>query len=403
MKRALTLLLAALVLTGALSACGAAPRPAEEDPLTLLRQEIAAGGSRLGVACLGVMTDADGDITAWLADSGWTQTFPFLAELTAQQTVTQPGNEVYCIVPADEKARLTVRAYDPLDDASPVGDVLYEGADGAPVCLRGNISDIMPNMEVTVSGDGGETVYRPALSLMDGAVSVIADGGSVYDFTPGASHFTPGASHDAPQIRELYSEDFDYTDGVGNAGHYTYRVPRLLADTEGASDINRAIDETYTPIVREALECVSAGTSLSCLYIAWETYQYGDILSLVISCGWGCDMNDYSVYLYDTVSGQRLTTADLLTALHVDETAFLDALRRTAAERFDGQYDTISSDDAFADVLAERRDWTLSDENINLDVPAYTDGAGHLRVVLPIGSIAGASAYEQVLTLDDVG
>ena len=160
--------------------------------------------------------------------------------------------------------------------------------------------------------------------------------------------------------------------------------------------------------MREALECVSAGTSLSCLYIAWETYQYGDILSLVISCGWGCDMNDYSVYLYDTVSGQRLTTADLLTALHVDETAFLDALRRTAAERFDGQYGTISSDDTFADVLAERRDWTLSDENINLDVPAYTDGAGHLRVVLPIGSIAGKTRNMrtlmlEVLTLDDVG
>ena len=393
MKRALTLLLAALVLTGALSACGNAPRPAEEDTLTLLRQEIADSGSLLGVAYLGVMADADSDITEWLADSGWTQTFPFLAELTAQQTVTQPGNEVYCIVPADEKAGLTVRAYNPLDDASPAGDVLYESAGGAPVCLRGNVSDIMPNMEVTVSGAGGETVYRPALSLMDGTVSVIADGGSVYDFTP-------GASHGAPQIRELYSEDFDYSDGVGNTGHYTYRVPQLLADTEGASDINRAIDGTYTPIVQEALECVSAGTSLSCLYIAWETYQYGDILSLVISCGWGYDMNDYSVYLYDTVSGRQLTTADLLTALQVDGTAFLDAVRRTAAERFDGQYGTISDDDAFADELAERRAWTLSDENINMDVPAYTDGAGRLRVVLPIGSIAGASAYEQVLTLD---
>ena len=289
-----------------------------------------------------------------------------------------------------------MRAYDPLNDTSPVGDVLYESADGAPVCLRGNISDIMPNMEVTVSGNGGEAVYRPALSLMDGAVSIIADCGSVYDFTP-------GASHGAPQIRELYSEDFDYTDGVGNAGHYTYRVPQLLSDTAGASDINRAIDGTYTPIVQEALECVSAGNSLSCLYIAWETYQYGDILSLVISCGWGYDMNDYSVYLYDTASGQRLTTADLLTALHVDETAFLDAVRQTAAERFDGQYGTISDDDAFADALAERRAWTLSDENINMDVPAYTDGAGRLRVVLPIGSIAGASAYEQVLTLDNVG
>lgn len=393
MKRALTLLLAALVLTGALSACGNAPRPAEEDTLTLLRQEIADSGSLLGVAYLGVMADADSDITEWLADSGWTQTFPFLAELTAQQTVTRPGNEVYCIVPADEKAGLTVRAYNLLDDASPAGDVLYESAGGAPVCLRGNVSDIMPNMEVTVSGAGGETVYRPALSLMDGAVSVIADGGSVYDFTP-------GASHGAPQIRELYSEDFDYSDGVGNTGHYTYRVPQLLADTEGASDINRAIDGTYTPIVQEALECVSAGTSLSCLYIAWETYQYGDILSLVISCGWDYDMNDYSVYLYDTVSGRQLTTADLLMALQVDGTAFLDAVRRTAAERFDGQYGTISDDDAFADELAERRAWTLSDENINMDVPAYTDGAGRLRVVLPIGSIAGASAYEQVLTLD---
>ena len=51
MKRALTMLLA-LVLLGALAACGQTPRPAEEDPLTLLRQEIADSGSQLGVAFL---------------------------------------------------------------------------------------------------------------------------------------------------------------------------------------------------------------------------------------------------------------------------------------------------------------------------------------------------------------
>lgn len=172
---------------------------------------------------------------------------------------------------------------------------------------------------------------------MDGAVSIIAGKGSVYDFTP-------GASHDAPQIRELYSEDFSYTDGVGNTGRYTYRVPQLLADTEGAADINRAIDEEYTPIIRDIQECMSGGFSMTCLYIAWETYQYGDILSLVISCGWDADMNSYDVYLYDTASGQRLTTADLLTALHVDETAFLDAVRRTAAERFDTGYEQLGDD-----------------------------------------------------------
>ena len=393
MKRIWTLLLAALTLTCALSACGTAPRPAEDDPLTLLRQEIADNGSQLGVAYLGVMETSDGDMAAWLADNGWTQTFPFLSELTAAQMVTCPGDEIYCIVPADEKASLTVRAYDPLSDVSPSGDVLYESDGGAPVCLRGNVSDIMPNMEVTVSGSSGEAVYLPGLSLMDGAVSIIASTGSVYDFTP-------GASHDAPRIKELYSEDFDYTDGVGNSGHYTYRVPQLIASTEGAEAINRAIDQQYSPIVQEVLESVSGELSLSCLYIAWETYQYGDILSLVISCGWGFDMNEYGVYLYDTVSGRQLTTPELLQALGVDETAFLDAVRQTAAERFDGQYSAIAGDEAIAQQVAERRAWTLSDENIRTDLPTYADAAGRLHVVLSIGSIAGADAYPQVLTLD---
>ena len=102
--------------------------------------------------------------------------------------------------------------------------------------------------------------------------------------------------------------------------------------------------------------------------------------------------------LYDIADGRQLTTADLLTVLGMDETAFLDAVRQAAAERFDGQYRDLPADaDAY---LTERREWTLSDENINMDVAAYADDAGKLYVVLPIGSIAGASAYEQILTLD---
>ena len=385
MKRALTLLLAALVLV--LAGCGSGPAAEAADPLVLLRQEIADSGSQCGVAYLGAMPD-DGGVTAWLAENGWTQTFPFLKDLTDRQIVTQPGNEVYCIVPVSGDARVTVQAFDPLQDVRD-GEVLYEAADGAPVCLRGNVSDIMSNLSVTVETADGRVVYQPSLSLMDGAVNIIASEGSVYDFTP-------GASHGVPPIRELYSEEFDYTDGVGNSGHYTYHVPQLLADTEGAAAINSDVESKYGAILREVLEAKTGGFSLSCLYIAWETYQYGDILSLLVSCGWGYDMDEYSVYLYDTVSGRQLTTADLLAALHVDETAFLDAVRQAAAERFDGQYGAVDGDDDA--LLAERREWTLSEENINLDVMAYADGKGVLRVILPIGSIAGASAYQQVLT-----
>ena len=213
---------------------------------------------------------------------------------------------------------------------------------------------------------------------------------------------TPDASYEAPQITELYNEDFDYTDGVGNSGHYTYRVPQIEADTQGAEAINKAISDAYTPIVNGVLEDVSDKVSLSCFYVAWESYQYNNILSLVVSCGWDSDVNEYNVYLYDTASGQQLATSDLLKVMNVDEAAFLEAVRRAAAEKFDTQYGAIAGGDT-DEFLTERRDWTLSDENINMSVRTYTDGAGKLHVVLPIGSIAGADSYEQVLSLDDIG
>ena len=202
-----------------------------------------------------------------------------------------------------------------------------------------------------------------------------------------------GTSAD-PLVELLYNESFDYSDGVGNSGHYTYRVPQLLADTADARAINAAIADEYGPIVEETLDDRASGVSLSCLYVMWESYRCGDILSLVVSCGWSFDSNQYSVYLYDTARGVRLTTSELLTAQGVDETAFLNAVRQAAADRFDALYSQTG------DAAAERRTWTLSDANINRDVPAYADAAGHLYAVLPIGSPAGADAYEQVLALD---
>ena len=404
MKKVMALLIAAAMIC-ALASCGSnagqtqhqpeAETETEDDTLKSLRKTIADSGCQMGVAFLGTMDEGDTDVLRWLKDSGAVEQFPFLADISENEVVTQPGNEMYCIVSADRGAAVTVRTYDPLSSVTPVGQVLYEKTEGTPVCLRGNASDIMPNLEVAVSGENGKAVYQPFISLKDGTVSTETTEGSVYDFTP-------GEASDAVYFTNLYDEDLDYSDAVGNSGHYTYRVPQLAADTQGAAEINRAISEKYSPIVEDVLRNISEGVSLSCLYIAWESYEYGEILSLVISCGWDADVTDYSVYLYDTGSGQQLTTSDLLSVIHVSETAFLDAVRAAAADRFDRQYAEIS-DDSFKEAVAERRAWTLSDDNINMDVPSCADAAGTLYVILPIGSVAGADAYEQVLTLDACG
>lgn len=179
-------LVTALLLICTLVGCGGAPlkKPSEQDTLALLRQEIADSGSQCGVAYLGYMPDG-GDVPAWLADNGWTQTFPFLSDLTEQQVVTQEGGEVYCIVPAEKNARVTVEAYDAFNETDPLGDVLYDSADGAPICLRGNVSEIMGNLRVTVETAAGQAVYFPSLSLRDGSVSTLTEQGRVYNFTPG--------------------------------------------------------------------------------------------------------------------------------------------------------------------------------------------------------------------------
>ena len=200
--------------------------------------------------------------------------------------------------------------------------------------------------------------------------------GTIYNFTPGAVHQTP-------QVKELYSESFDYTDGVGNSGRYTYRVPQLLAETEGAAATNRTIDETYGTIVREAQESMAGGVSLSCMYITWETYQCGNVLSLIVS--WRLGLRHEHAQRVPVRHGHG-GADDHGTAAGDAAGGAGDVPCGSASggsERFDGKYAGIGGDTD--ELVAERRAWTLSDENINLDVMTYADAAGNLSSICPSG------------------
>lgn len=207
MKRILCALLSALLLL-TLTACGGkkpvedpsvqppveqpdppdSPAPSEaEQSLADLRETIRAAGAVLGCAYLGSTNgETDTDLTALLEGADCLSAYPFLREIPAEQVIAPGGWDIYCIVPADEDVSITVNEFGwPSWDAEgPVaGEVLWESGSGTPLCIAANVSDIMPDTQITVTAaDGTAIIYQPFLSLRDGSLAVPEDG-TVYDFT----------------------------------------------------------------------------------------------------------------------------------------------------------------------------------------------------------------------------
>ena len=209
LRKPLLLCLLTLLCLGSLAACGEAPASAEEtttqtepsqtqeaEPsqsqeeapsLTQLRADLQAGDYFCGIAFLGTLSEGDpAGLPQLLQEKGYAEAYPFLADLPQAQIVTHEGSQVYCLVPRDQETSLTVQTY--RSDAEngyqgEVGDTLYTDTQGRPVILIGNVSDVIPNLQVTLVGaDGTELVYHPALGLCDNTIALPATP-KVYDFS----------------------------------------------------------------------------------------------------------------------------------------------------------------------------------------------------------------------------
>ena len=216
LRKPLLLCLLTLLCLGSLAACGEAPASAEEttqtepsqtqetEPsqsqeeapsLTQLRADLQAGDYFCGIAFLGTLPEGDpAGLPQLLQEKGYAEAYPFLADLPQAQIVTHEGSQVYCLVPRDQETSLTVQAY--RSDAEngyqgEVGDTLYTDTQGQPVILIGNVSDVIPNLQVTLVGaDGTELVYHPALGLCDNTIALPATP-KVYDFSLYSTEETP--------------------------------------------------------------------------------------------------------------------------------------------------------------------------------------------------------------------
>ncbi len=211
------------------------------------------------------------------------------------------------------------------------------------------------------------------------------------------------SGYDDSLISELYSEEGEYTDAENNTLSYCYHVPQIVSETAVAAALNAEIADKFGTLVQEQKSMMAGHVSLTCLSVTWKSYWNDSLLCLVLTSEMDGDMTDYAVYSYDFFGGKRLTSEDLLAREGLSTQEFVMAARRTAANYFDGLYrDALSGSMGGADFIAsyaERRAWTLSDENINAEMRLYLDG-GALHMIVPVGSFAGAASYDADIAVD---
>lgn len=175
---------------------------AEPDECVMLRQAMLGTTDMAAVAYLGWYEEYldlydFSQIQEFIADAAVVADHPFIADMDDEHFVPHIGGELYCIVPADADASITV--YDHIFDEntyeSTYGDVIYSADDGKPVIIMCNESEIFPNVMVEIiDSDGNMLEYYPCLSGMDGRLEVPYEEPTVLDFSNYEDVETEGGS-----------------------------------------------------------------------------------------------------------------------------------------------------------------------------------------------------------------
>lgn len=174
--------------------------------LEAFRLDLDADHGYLGAAFLGCEGSFSGNTPADLFEKA-KMTFAgevFTDELDKLQYISAEGEEVYLLVPADKNAVISVYEYVWSDIGDNVefkrGNLLCQCKAGEPVIVKGNISDIAPNLEISVTAGGEEKIYHPSLSLENGKLS----------YSEGVVDFSRYESHELTFTADSFAEYAEY-------------------------------------------------------------------------------------------------------------------------------------------------------------------------------------------------
>ncbi len=146
------------------------------------KRKIAQSGSVVAIAFIGYVDSesSEVDLRDYTASSETGKEYPDLSNATLYMT---EGQELYAIVPANEKGTIKVYRSSMTENGKYADDKsspLCVGEPGKALLLRCNLSEIYSNVLITATDGGGAIDFRPSLSMENGHLQEIT---GVYDFS----------------------------------------------------------------------------------------------------------------------------------------------------------------------------------------------------------------------------
>jgi len=181
------------------------------------------------------------------------------------------------------------------------------------------------------------------------------------------------------------SGDFKEYDEDGYRPGYIYQIPQFNAESDSAKVLNeRIVEELYGTITAE-VENILAGNSLFCHSVTYEVFEYGDIVSILVTESSDCDIVWYEAYSYDFANDKEVTNVEMLAMNGWTEDTFLEEAYRREAESVREAFKDYPevTETELNQYIQPARDIT------DVDIPMYVGEDGSLNVYVPFPSLAG--------------
>lgn len=174
---------------------------------------------------------------------------------------------------------------------------------------------------------------------------------------------------DNPYVREYSGM---YKDDSGD-DKYFYQIPQFIADTQSAKNLNQRIFEEIMPHMGHEDRD-----------IWYEVFEYGDMVSVLVTIPYPNDGREYYAHTYDFANGKEVTNPELLAMYGMTEESFVQKAYEVQEASWEEFLESVPADFPYRDSTYELE---TAKGLTTPDLPMYLDADGTLKVFVPLPSM----------------